>query len=143
MKTIRHANTDKNILIFPRPITPLPAFCSRPVYTLPIPCQYPATFCPCPACVLFMPLSTSFPRPVRTFARIQSAFCPCYCPLLLHVLSVPLPVSSPRPIHATAHFLHSSCPYLCPYPVRFLPGAAMTAKAHEHLANAFPKKIKA
>lgn len=40
-------------------------------------CPY---LCPYPVRVLSMLLSTSFPRPARTFARIQSAFCqepPC------------------------------------------------------------------
>ena len=43
-------------------------------------CTFCPYLCPYPVRVLSMLLSTSFPRPARTFARIQSAFCqepPC------------------------------------------------------------------
>ena len=51
MKTVRHANAGKNFLIL-------------------------AAADHVSAQILSMPLSTSFPRPVRTSARVQSATCP-------------------------------------------------------------------
>lgn len=69
--------------------------CLHSARVLSMPCPYPATFCPRPVRVLFMPLSTSFSRPVRTSARVQSAFYSCHYPLPSLVLPVPLPVSSP------------------------------------------------
>ncbi len=73
MKTVRHANAGKNFLIL-------------------------AAADHVSAQILSMPLPTSFPRPVRTSARVQSATCP---------LSAK---------------------------------TDLTAKAPEHIANAFPKK---